>query len=81
MSTFQPHGLIKTPLQEALYQRASIPTPSTNSKDYESLALLKVLLYTQLFTAADNFVVNSQQQSADIVVSHFGDGGFKPRVL
>ncbi|EPE25068.1 hypothetical protein GLAREA_11649 [Glarea lozoyensis ATCC 20868] len=60
------------------YQDAYLVAPST---DYENRALLKVLLYTQLFTAAENYVVNFQQQSADIVLSHFGDGGFKPRAL
>lgn len=90
-STFRPHGLIRSPIEEALYHRAHIANVYSglaDPKEYETSALMEVILYSNVFTSHDNFIVNSQQPPAtesdkkcDIVVRYLEQGTQKIRVL
>src|SRR5256885_15318792 len=60
---FQPHGLIKTPLQQQLYNRAHIANVFTgiaDPKEHETVALMENLLYRNIFND-ENFTVSSEQ--------------------
>ena len=88
---FRPHGLIKNPVEEALYHKAHIANVYTgiaDPKEHETSALMEVILYSNIFTTRDNFMVNSQQPPApqsdrkcDIVVRYLEQGAQKIRVL
>jgi hypothetical protein len=90
-STFRPHGLIKNPIEEALYHRAHIANVYTglaDPKEHETSALMEVILYSNVFTTDNNFIVNSQQpptaesdKKCDIVVRYLEQGTQKIRVL
>lgn len=55
---FAPHGLIRTPLQQKLYENAHIPddilTGIFNLKERETSALMEVLLYQNTFNNDDS---------------------------
>jgi hypothetical protein len=58
---FRPYGLIKSPIEEALYYRAYIANVYTriaDPKEYKTSALMKVILYNNVFTVHNNFIVN-----------------------
>ncbi len=90
-STFQPHGLIKNPVEEALYHRAHIANVYTgiaDPREHETSALMEVILYSNIFTTRENFMVNSQQpptrqsdRRCDIVIRYLEQGTQKIRVL
>jgi hypothetical protein len=88
---FRPHGLIKNSVEEALYRRAHIAniyTGIADPKEHETSALMEVILYSNIFTTSENFMVNSQQPPApqsnkrcDIVIRYLEQGTQKIRVL
>ncbi|PVH70803.1 hypothetical protein DL98DRAFT_597522 [Cadophora sp. DSE1049] len=88
---FQPHGLIKNPVEEALYHRAHIANVYTgiaDPREHETSALMEVVLYSNIFTTRENFMVNSQQPPAsqsdkrcDIVIRYLEQGTQKIRIL
>lgn len=90
-STFQPYGLVKSAVEEALYHRAHIANVHTgiaDPKEHETSALMEVILYSNIFTTRDSFIVNSQQPPAsgsekrcDIVIRYLEQGTSKIRVL
>merc|ERR1712225_226790 len=90
-SAFQPHGLIKNPVEEALYHRAHIANVYTgiaDPREHETSALMEVVLYSNIFTTRENFMVNSQQPPAsqsdkrcDIVIRYLEQGTHKIRIL
>jgi len=90
-TAFQPYGLIKSPIEEALYHRAHIANVYTgiaDPKESETSALMEVILYNNIFTVRDHFIVNSQQppttksdKKCDIVVRYLENGTQKIRVL
>jgi hypothetical protein len=90
-SAFRPHGLIKSPIEEALYHRAHIANVYTgiaDPKEHETSALMEVILYSNVFTSSENFIVNSQQppttqsdKKCDIVIRYLESGTNRIRVL
>jgi hypothetical protein len=88
---FRPYGLIRSLIEEALYHRAHIANVYTgiaNPKEHETSALIEVILYSNVFTIRDNFIVNSQlppvpksKKKCDIVVRYLENGTQKIRVL
>lgn len=59
---FRPYRLIKSLIKEALYYRAYITNVYTriaDLKEYETTALIEVILYNNVFTVRDNFIINS----------------------
>ncbi|KAH9208845.1 hypothetical protein DL95DRAFT_414385 [Leptodontidium sp. 2 PMI_412] len=90
-SAFQPHGLIKNPVEEALYHRAHIANVYTgiaDPREHDTSALMEVILYSNIFTTRENFIVNSQQPPAsqsdrrcDIVIRYLEQGTQKIRIL
>jgi hypothetical protein len=90
-STFRPHRLIKSPIEEALYYRAHIANVYSglaDPKEHETSALIEVILYSHVFTIYDNFIVNSQQppttdseKKCNIIVRYLEQGTQKIRVL
>jgi hypothetical protein len=77
---FWPHGLIKTPLLEALYLAAYTPYKNLSEahhKLHSTLALMQVLFYSSMFPISENYIVNAQEplihksypKPCDIVVS------------
>jgi len=90
-SGFRPHGLIRTQIEQALYNRAHIANVYTgiaDPKEYETSALMMFILYSHLFTAQENFVVSAEQppeqttkKRCDIVVRYLESGGQRIRVL
>ena len=87
---FQPHGLIKSQMQHELYKRAHIAnvyTGLTNPKEYETVALMEVVLYKNIFND-DNFAVTSEQppsltsgRRCDLVIKYLESGSFDIKVL
>ncbi len=83
MAAFQPHGLIRTPIQQQLYFRAHIANiyaGIANPKESETVALMEVILYRNIFTEP-HFIVNSQQpptptsgRRCDLVVRYLESG-------
>jgi hypothetical protein len=62
-STFRAHGLNKSPIEVALYRRAHIAnvySGMADPKEYETSALMEVILYSHVFTTHKRFLVNSQ---------------------
>jgi len=78
-------------VEEALYHRAHIAnvyTGISDPKEHETSALMEVILYSNIFTTGDNFMVNSQQPPApqsdkrcDIVIRYLEHGTQKIRIL
>jgi hypothetical protein len=61
-SAFRPYGLIRSLIEEALYHRAYITNVYTriaNPKEHETSTLIEVILYSNVFTIHDNFIINS----------------------
>jgi hypothetical protein len=53
IATFQPHGLIQTPIQQQLYFKAyiaNIYAGVSNPKETETVALMEVILNKNLFS-------------------------------
>jgi hypothetical protein len=83
MAAFQPHGLIRTPIQQQLYFRAHIANVYAgiaNPKEPETVALMEVILYRNIFTEP-YFIVNSQQpptptsdRRCDLVIRYLESG-------
>jgi hypothetical protein len=82
-SNFIPYGLIRTPIQHHLYVRAHIANVFTgiaDPKESQTVALMQVLLYKNIFYE-DNFIVNSEQPPStasghrcDLVVRYLETG-------
>jgi len=63
MAAFQPYGLIRTLIQQQLYFKAHIANiyaGISDPKETETVALIEVILYRNIFTEP-HFIVNSQQ--------------------
>jgi hypothetical protein len=83
IAAFQPHGLIRTPVQQQLYFRAYIANVYAriaDPKEPETVALIEVILYRNIFTEP-YFIVNSQQpptptsdRRCDLVVRYLESG-------
>jgi hypothetical protein len=90
MAAFQPHGLIRTPIQQQLYFKAhiaNIHARISNPKETETIALMEVILYRNIFTEP-HFIVNSQQpptptsdRRCDLVVRYLESGYEDVRTL
>jgi len=83
-SAFRPYGLIKSSIEEVLYHRAHIANVQTgvaDPKEHETSALMEVILYSHVFTSAENFIVNSQlppasdsEKRCDLVIRYLERG-------
>src|SRR5271170_7671780 len=90
MAAFQPYGLIRTPIQQQLYFKAHIANiyaGISNPKETETVALMEVILYRNIFTEP-HFIVNSQQpptptsdRCCDLVVRYLESGYEDVRTL
>jgi hypothetical protein len=90
-TAFRPPGLIKTPIEQALYHRAHIANVYTgiaDPKEYETVALMTALLYSNIFTTRENFVVSPEQpppptsdRRCDIVIRYLESGSENIRAL
>jgi hypothetical protein len=90
IAAFQPHGLIQTPIQQQLYFKAHIANiyaGISNPKETETVALMEVILYRNIFTEP-YFIVNSQQpptptsdRRCDLVVRYLESGYEDVRTL
>jgi hypothetical protein len=91
MAAFQPYGLIKTPIEQVLYHKAHIANVHTgiaDPKEHEMVALMTALLYSNVFTTCENFIVSNEQPPAptskqwcDIVVRYLKSGSQNIRAL
>jgi hypothetical protein len=91
MATFQPHGLIKTAIEQALYHKAHIANVYAgiaDPKEHETVALMTAILYSNVFTTCENFAVSNEQpptpkskSCCDIVVRYLESGSQKIRAL
>jgi hypothetical protein len=90
IAAFQPHGLILTLIQQQLYFKAHIANVHagiSNPKENETVALMEVILYRNIFTES-HFIVNSQQPPTptsdcccDLVVRYLESGYENIRTL
>jgi hypothetical protein len=90
IAAFQPYGLIRTPIQQQLYFKAyiaNIYTRISDPKETETVALMEVILYRNIFTKP-HFIVNSQQpptptsdRRCDLVVRYLKSGYEDVRTL
>jgi hypothetical protein len=90
-TAFRPHGLIKSPIEQALYHRAHIANVYTgiaDPKEYETVALMTAVLYSNIFTTRENFVVSPEQpptptsdRRCDIVIRYLESGSENIRAL
>lgn len=65
--SFRPYRLIRNPVEEALYHRAHIANVYTgiaDPREHETSDFMEVVLYSNIFTTGENFMVNSQQPPA-----------------
>ncbi|KAF4625120.1 hypothetical protein G7Y89_g13047 [Cudoniella acicularis] len=89
-TNFQPHGLIKTPMQQQFYNKAHIANVNTgiaDPKEHETVALMEVVLYKNIFTE-DYFAVTSEQPAGpesqrhcEIVIKYLENGSESIRTL
>ena len=87
---FRPHGLIRTPMQQQLYNKAHIAniyTGIADPKEHETVALMEVVLYKNIFTE-DYFAITSEQPASamskcrcDIVIKYLESGSENIRTL
>ena len=90
MGTFMPYGLIKTQLQQQLCNRAHIAnvfTGMANPKEHETVALMEVVLYQNIFND-ENFAVTSEQPPSlssrrryDLVIKYLESRSFDIKFL
>ncbi|MCJ1226390.1 hypothetical protein MMC12_003040 [Toensbergia leucococca] len=90
-STFRPHGLIKSLVQERLYHEAhitNITSGTANPKEEKTKALKQAMLSANYFPESEYFVVSSEQsptptsqRSCDLVIRYIDIGGVEIRTL
>ena len=90
MTSFRPHGLIRSPMQQQFYNRAHIAniyTGIADPREHETVALMEVVLYKNIFTE-DYFAVTSEQPAStmskrhcDIVIKYLESGSENIRTL
>lgn len=90
-TAFQPRGLIRNPIEQALYHRAHIANVYTgiaDSKEHETVALMIAILYSNAFTTQENFAVSPEQpptpmsdRRCDIIVRYLESGCQNIRAL
>jgi hypothetical protein len=88
---FNPHRLIRTPIEEVLYYKAHIANVYTriaDPKEHEIVALMLAILYSNVFPTRKNFAVSAEQPPTpdsdtrcDIVVRYLESGYQKIRAL
>jgi len=81
---FQPHGLIRTPIEQGLYYKAHIANVYAgiaDPKEHETVALMTAILYSNVFTTRENFVVSNEQpptpkskSRCDVVIRYLESG-------
>ncbi len=84
ITAFKPHGLIRSPVEQELYHEAHITNVYTgiaDPKEYKTVALMGTILYSNIFTTRENFVVTHEQppnptssSRCDIIVKYLGNG-------
>jgi len=79
MTSFLPHGLIRSPLQQQVYNRAhvaNIYTGIADPKEHESVAVMEVVLYKNVFTedyrrvTSEQPVSTTSKRHCDIVIKY-----------
>jgi hypothetical protein len=87
---FRPHRLIRTLMQQQLYNKAyiaNIYTGIADPKEHETVALIEVVLYKNIFTK-DYFAITSEQPASamskrrcDIMIKYLESGSENIRTL
>ena len=71
-TNFKPHGLIRTRMQQQLYNKAHIANVYTgiaDPKEHETVALMVNVLYKNIFTE-DDFAVSNEQPANPVTRRH-----------